>query len=158
MPIKHSFNQTNIALMSVEKINDILIQMGYDILTFTCPKIYFAWLKLALLNRKSPDTALKFDLLAGSQHSMLFKHGFNQPIIALISVQKYLIFLLKWIFHMSKNIFYSIKTCALISNSLFCSVDLVTFSPAVNTQCQSNVASITDHWAHMRGKIIEIVT
>ena len=28
--------------------------------SFTCPKIYFAWLELALLNWKSPDTALKF--------------------------------------------------------------------------------------------------
>jgi len=76
---------------------------------------------------------------------MLIKHGFNQPIIALISVQKYLMFLLKWIFYMSKIIFYSIKTCVLISNSLFRSVDLATFLPAVNAQSQSNVASITDH-------------
>jgi len=42
------------------KIDDFFTPMGYDILTFTCPKIYFAWLKLALLNRKSPNTALKF--------------------------------------------------------------------------------------------------
>jgi len=35
-----------------------------------------------------------------------------------------------------------IKTCALISNSLFYSVELVTFSPAVNAQCQSNIVSI----------------
>jgi len=47
---------------------------------------------------------------------MQVKHGLNQPIIALRSVQKYLMFLLTWIFYMSKNIFYSIKTCALISN------------------------------------------
>jgi len=50
------------------------------------------------------------------------------------------------------------KTCALISNNLFRSVDLVTFSQAVNTQRHSNVASITDHWAHIHGKIIEIAT
>jgi len=59
---------------------------------------------------------LNFDLLAGSQHSMLVKHGFKQPIIALISAHKYLMFLLKWILNMSKIILYSIKTCALISN------------------------------------------
>jgi len=47
---------------------------------------------------------------------MLVKHGFNQPIIALIYVQNYLMFLLIWIFYMTKNIFYSIKTCSLISN------------------------------------------
>jgi len=76
---------------------------------------------------------------------MLVKHDFNQPITALISVQKYLMFFLKWIFYMSKNIFHSMKTCALISNNLFRSVDVVTFSQAVNTQRHSNVASIIDH-------------
>jgi len=35
-----------------------------------------------------------------------------------------------------------IKTCALISNSLFHSDELVTFSLAVNAQCQSNMASM----------------
>jgi len=35
-----------------------------------------------------------------------------------------------------------IKTCALISNSLFYSDELVTLSPGVNAQCQSNMASM----------------
>ena len=35
-----------------------------------------------------------------------------------------------------------IKTSALISNSLFYSDELMTFSPAVNAQCQSNMASM----------------
>jgi len=52
---------------------------------FTCPKIYFVWLKLALSSRKSSNTALKFDLFANSQHSILVKHDFNQTIITLIS-------------------------------------------------------------------------
>jgi len=43
---------------------------------------------------------------------------------------------------MFRNIFCLIKTCALISNSLFYSVELVTFSLEVNAQCQSNMASI----------------
>jgi len=43
---------------------------------------------------------------------------------------------------MSKNIFCLIETCALISNRLFYSVELVTFSLAVNPQCQSSMASI----------------
>ena len=43
---------------------------------------------------------------------------------------------------MPKNTFCLIKTCALISNSLFCSDALVTFSPVVNAQCQSNIVSI----------------
>ena len=43
---------------------------------------------------------------------------------------------------MPKNTFCLIKTCALISNSLFYSDELVTFSPVVNAQCQSNMASI----------------
>jgi len=52
---------------------------------FTCPKIYFVWLKLALSSRKSPNTSLNFDLFANSQHSMLVKHDFNETIITLIS-------------------------------------------------------------------------
>jgi len=79
-------------------------------------KDIFCLIKTCAFKQKISNSALKFDLLAGSQHSMLVKHGFNQRIIALISVQKYFMFLLKWIFYMSKNIFYSIKTCALISN------------------------------------------
>jgi len=43
---------------------------------------------------------------------------------------------------MSKNIFCLIKTCALISNSLFYSDGLLTFSLAVNSQCHSNIVSI----------------
>jgi len=43
---------------------------------------------------------------------------------------------------MPKNIFCLIKTCGLISNSLFFSVELGTFLPAVNAQCQSNMTSI----------------
>jgi len=35
-----------------------------------------------------------------------------------------------------------IKTCAQISNSLFYSDELLTFSAAVNSQCQSNIVSI----------------
>ena len=38
------------------------------------------------------------------------KQVIKNAIIALISVQKYLMFLLKWIFYICKNIFYSIKT------------------------------------------------
>jgi len=50
---------------------------------------------------------LNFDLLAGRQHSMLVKHGFNQPIIALISVQKYLMFILKWIYYVQNYILFN---------------------------------------------------
>jgi len=42
---------------------------------------------------------------------------------------------------MPKNTFFLIKTCALISNSLFHSDELVTFSPVANAQCQSNMVS-----------------
>ena len=42
----------------------------------------------------------------------------------------------------AQKIFCLIKTCALILNSLFCRVELVTFSPAVSAQCQSNMASM----------------
>jgi len=65
---------------------------------------------------------------------MLVKHGFSQTNIALISMEKLLIFQLKLVIYMPKNIFCLIKTCALITNSLFYSVELGTFSPAVNTQ------------------------
>ena len=43
---------------------------------------------------------------------------------------------------MPKKIFCLNKTCALISNSLFYSDELLTFSTAVNAQCQSNMASM----------------
>ena len=43
---------------------------------------------------------------------------------------------------MPQKIFCLIKTCALIPNSLFYSVEHVTFSPAVNVQCQPNMPSI----------------
>jgi len=43
---------------------------------------------------------------------------------------------------MPKNTVCLIKTRALISDSLFYNDELVTFSPAVNAQCQSNMASM----------------
>jgi len=55
---------------------------------------------------------------------MLVKHGFNETNIALISVEKLLIFQLKWVIYTSKNLFCLIKTFALILNSLFHSVKL----------------------------------
>jgi len=66
---------------------------------------------------------------------MLVKHGFHQANIALISMEKLLIFQLKWVVYMSKNIFCLIKTCALISNSLFHSVKLSNLYSALNLQC-----------------------
>ena len=83
---------------------------------------------------------------AGSQRSILVKHGFNQTNIALISVEKLQKFQLKWVIYMPKNIFCLIKTCALISKNLFCSVELVTFSPVVNAQCTLNA----DYCSHAR--------
>jgi len=62
---------------------------------------------------------------------------------------------------MSKNIFCLIKTCAMISNSLFYSDDLLTFSLAVNAQCQSNMAAIKQiiaYCVYFRGKFIHILT
>jgi len=82
---------------------------------------------------------LNRDIFAGSQRSMSVKHGLNETNIALMSVEKSNIFQLKWVIYMPKNTFFLFKTCALIS--LFSSVELVTFSPAVNTQCQSNMTS-----------------
>ena len=81
-------------------------------------------------------------IFAGSQRLMLVKHGFNEINIALMSVEKSNIFQLKRIIYMSKKIFCLIKTCALISNSLFSSVELGTFLPAVNAQIQSNIVSM----------------
>ena len=59
---------------------------------------------------------------------------------------------------MSKNIFYLIKTWALISDSSFYNVELLTFSTGVNTRCQSNMSSIKRLLHHIRGKIINILT
>ena len=56
-------------------------------------KNIFCLIKTCALIQKAPNTALNFlsFLLANlqiSQHSMLVKHGFNQHMIALISVKK----------------------------------------------------------------------
>jgi len=59
---------------------------------FTCLKIYFAWLKLALWSRRLLIQHWTFWPFAGSQRSMLVKHGFNQHIITLMSVEKSSIF------------------------------------------------------------------
>jgi len=55
-----------------------------------------------------------------------------EPILAIISMKKLLIFQPKWVIYMSKNIFCLIKTCAQISNSLFYSVKLSTLYLALN--------------------------
>ena len=65
---------------------------------------------------------------------MSVKHGFNETNIALMSVEKLNMFQLKSVICMPQKIFCLIKTCALISHSLFHSDLIVTFSPAVNTQ------------------------
>ena len=43
---------------------------------------------------------------------------------------------------MPKKIFYLTKTSTPISNSLFYSDELLTFSATVDAQCQSNIVSI----------------
>jgi len=58
-----------------------------------------------------------------------------EPILAIISVEILLIFQPKWVIYISKNIFCMIKTCALISNSLFQSVKLSTLYSALSLQC-----------------------
>jgi len=57
----------------------------------------------------------------------------------------------------AKKRFCLIKTCALISNTLFYT-ELVTFSLAVNAHCQSNMASMRQILRHVRGKINDILT
>jgi len=59
---------------------------------------------------------------------------------------------------MPKKIFCLIKPCAPISNSLFNSDELVTFSPTVNAQCQSNMASIKQILRSCLWKINDILT
>jgi len=63
-------------------------------------------------------------------------------ILAIMSVEKLVIFQPKWVIHVSKNIFCLIKCCVLISNSLFQSVKLSTLYLAQNLQCQQEMASI----------------
>jgi len=61
---------------------------------------------------------------------------------------------------MSNITFSLIKTCALISNTLFHRVERLTFRRAVNAHRQSNMASTKRiaYCAHIRGKIINILT
>ena len=51
-----------------------------------------------------------------------------EPILAIIAVEKLLIFQPKWVIYMSNITFCLIKTCAQISNSLLKSVNLSTFA------------------------------
>ena len=103
------------------KIINILTEMGHlYVQKQKC--IYFY--KLALWSRETPiaDTELShrswtFDLSAGSQHSMLVKHCFNQTNIAIIPVENLLIFQLKWVIYIPTNILCLIKTCSLIQKS-----------------------------------------
>jgi len=67
-------------------------------------------------------------------------------------------FQLKWVIYMPKKIFCLIKTCALISNSLFNSDELVTFSQTVNVQCSSNIVSIKQILRSRLWKINDILT
>jgi len=67
---------------------------------------------------------------------MPVKHGFNQTIIALIPMgKKLLIFQLKWVIYMSKNIFCFIKTSALIQKAPNTALNFLTFLLAINTRC-----------------------
>ena len=63
----------------------ILTEIGY----LHAQKI-FSLIKTCTLipNSLFHSDELNCDIFAGSQHSMLVKHGFNQPIIELISVEK----------------------------------------------------------------------
>ena len=51
-----------------------------------------------------------------------------EPILAIIAMEKLLIFQPKWVIYMSNITFCLIKTCAQISNSLLKSVKLSTFA------------------------------
>jgi len=66
---------------------------------------------------------------------MLVKHGFNETNIALLSVEKSLIFQLKWVIYISKNIFCLFKTCALVQKAHNTALNFLTFLLAVNTRC-----------------------
>jgi len=76
---------------------------------------------------RSKDELNTCDIFVGIQRSMSLKHGFNQTNIALMSVEKLIQFQLKWVIYMSKNIFCFIKTCVLISNIFFTTLNLEHF-------------------------------
>jgi len=60
-------------------------------------KNIFCLLETCAFIPKISHTTLNFEFFACSQHSMLVKHGFSQPNIALMSVEKLLRFWLKWV-------------------------------------------------------------
>jgi len=103
--------------------------------SFIWPTLHFAWFKLRSDLERLLIQCWTFDFSAGNQRSMLVKHGFNETKIAFISVEKLLIFQLKWVIYTSKNILCLIKACAQISNSLFHSVKLSNLYSALNLQC-----------------------
>jgi len=139
MAVKHDFNQSigHCAHMR-ENVNQSVTEMGrlnvqkYILLD----KNLRSDLEQLVLQR------LSFDLFAGSQRSMPFKHSFNKTNFALISVETLVIFQLKWIIYMSKKVFCLIKSCALIQKAPYTALNVLTFLLAVNTRCLSNMASI----------------
>ena len=92
---------------------------------FTCLKIYFAWWKLALWSRRLLIQRWTFDFSAGSQRSILVKHGFNQSTHHYTHIHGKIINILTETgrSYAPKN-FYLIITCALISHSFIHSAEL----------------------------------
>jgi len=74
---------------------------------------------------------------------MPVKHGFNQQIIALISVENISHFNWNGLFECPKIYFAWLKPAFWSRIAYFTAINLiVTFSSVVNAQCQSNIASM----------------
>jgi len=113
--------------------------------SFVCPKTSFAWLKLVFWSRIAYFAAMNLIVTfspavnAQCQSNM----ASMRRILRSCPWKNRIHFNWKGSFTCQKIYFaFKIKTCAQISNSLFYSNDLLTFSLAVNAPCQSNMASM----------------
>jgi len=109
---------------------------------FKCPKIQFAWLKLALWSQIAYFTTMNLWHFR-RQSTLNVSQTWLQWNKFCAHVRGNIKYILTEISYLhALKIFCLIKTCALISNTLFYNDELLTFSAAVNSQCQSNMAVI----------------
>jgi len=104
--------------------------------SFIWPTLHFAWLKLKPWSWTTPNTVLnlwlfrRLSTLNASQTWLQSNEYFAHIREKMINISTEIGHL-----YAPKKYFAWFKTCALISKSLYCSVELVTFSPVVNAQC-----------------------
>jgi len=139
MLVEHGFNETNIALISVEKSS--IFQLKWVI--YISENI-FCLFKTCALVQKGPNTALNFltFLLALNNRCISKMASINRSLHS-YPWKNHQYFNWNGSFICPKTSFAWLKLALWSRIAYFAAMNLiVTFSPAVNAQCQSNMASM----------------